>query len=359
MDGSRVERFSLRGRQAAARINDITAHEQRIWLLGFDGLWSIDARADAETPAVRAPFSDQLSDQILTSAVWQTPTRLWVATRNGLNRVDTDSNTVVRIMAAPGDPSALQSSVVRSLLIDRRQRVWVVTSNGLHRMDSTDAARPRFQQVRLGDLQAPTILAAVQAGDGTIWLSTSAGLVAVDPDTLAARVLRSSDGVFNQFRTENAACVTPEGELLFGGVDGITVVRPERLQPWEFNAPVVVTDLRIGNRHIAAERFDSASSSASALVMSPEERGLSVEFAALDYTASPRNRYLYRLEGYDHDWISTPANVRTASYTDLPPGEFTLHLRASNRESRWSDRDIVIPIHVLPPWYRTAWAFVL
>jgi signal transduction histidine kinase/ligand-binding sensor domain-containing protein/ActR/RegA family two-component response regulator len=357
--GDRVERFSLRPRQPAAATNDIVANDDRLWVLGFDGLWSIDAHADPSALAERARFTDQLSDQMLTKLIWQTPNRMWLGTRNGLNRIDIGSNTVNRFMAAPGNPTALQNGSIKSLVIDRQQRLWVATATGLYRASAIDDPQLSFQSISLGELQTPTILAMLQAGDGTIWISTSEGLVEIDPTTLATHVLQRAEGVVNQFRTDNSACVTAQNELMFGGIDGITVVRPDRLQSWAFMPPLSVTDMRIGERRVSGGRYDHASGESATVVVAADDHRLAVEFAALDYTSPERNRYAYRLEGFDRDWIATEPNVRTASYTDLPPGDFVLRLRGSNRAGVWSNHEIAIPIHVLPPWYRTAWAFVL
>ncbi|MDE2147724.1 MAG: GGDEF domain-containing protein, partial [Burkholderiales bacterium] len=82
---------------------------------------------------------------------------------------------------------------------------------------------------------------------------------------------------------------------------------------------------------------------------------VAVEFAALDYSAPARNRYAYRLQGYDRDWIDTDAAHRVASYTNLPPGDYTLELRGSNRDGVWSQAELALPLRVLPAWYQQLW----
>jgi diguanylate cyclase (GGDEF)-like protein len=79
-----------------------------------------------------------------------------------------------------------------------------------------------------------------------------------------------------------------------------------------------------------------------------------VEFSALDYSAPERNRYAYRLDGFDSAWIDTEASHRVAAYTNLPPGDYTLRLRGSNRDGVWSESVLSVPINVLPAWYQTA-----
>ena len=358
-DGRHLERFTLRPRRPDAPINDILSDRGSVWLLGFDGFWPLDPHADVDVSLVRASFSDRLSDQVETTAIWETPTRLWLGTKNGLNRIDTDTDTVTRVMPNAADGRALRSGFITKVFLDRRHRLWVGTRSGLYRLVSTGTDTPAFEAIPLGDPQPADVLSILQADDGALWIGTDDGLVRMDPDTLATRTLQRAEGVTNRLRTVNASCATAAGELLFGGVDGITVVSPNRLQTWDFRPPIAVTSLRIGNDHVPALRYADAVNGRSPLVIAPNAGGLSVEFAALDYSAPERNRYTYRLEGVDRDWIDSDPQVHAANYTQLPAGDFTLRLRGSNRDGVWSDRDIAIAIRVLPPWYRTAWAFAL
>jgi signal transduction histidine kinase/ligand-binding sensor domain-containing protein/ActR/RegA family two-component response regulator len=358
-DGRHLERFTMRPRRPDAPINDILADRGSVWLLGFDGFWSLDPNAGIDTPLVRASFSDHLSDQVETTAVWETQSRLWLGTKNGLNRIDTDSDTVTRVLPNAGDDASLRSGFITKLFLDRQHRLWVGTASGLYRLASTETDAPAFEAISLPDVQPADILSILQADDGAIWIGTVDGLVTIDPDTLATRPLQRAEGVTSRLRTVNAACTTSAGELLFGGIDGITVVRPNRLQTWDFHPPIAVTSLRIGGNHVPALRYADAVNGRSPLVIAPNSGGLSVEFAALDYSAPQRNRYAYRLDGVDRDWIDSDPQVHAANYTQLPAGDFTLRLRGSNRDGVWSDRDIAIAIRVLPPWYRTAWALVV
>ena len=359
VDGTGFGRFTLANRRADAPISDIVMHHGKLWLSALDGLWSIDPQAHLNTTAVRAAFSDRLSDQVENAILWETPSRLWVGTRNGLNRVDTEQDTVTQLIARPDDAKSLRSGVIKSLLLDRRGQLWVGTAAGLHRIVSTRAEKPGFERIPLANLREPVdVFSILEARDGSIWVSTTDGLVTIDPATLAARPLLSAEGVINRLSPVNAACVTERGELLFGNLDGLTVVRPDRLQTWNFRPPVIITELRIGGKSIPAPHVDALSQLAP-LVIRPDAGGVSIVFAALDFSAPERNRYAYRLDGFDRDWIDSDAHVRTASYAGLPPGDFTLRLRGSNRDGAWSGNEVLVPIRVLPPWYRTVWAFAL
>jgi diguanylate cyclase (GGDEF)-like protein len=140
--------------------------------------------------------------------------------------------------------------------------------------------------------------------------------------------------------------------MLFGGVGGMTVVRPERLSSWTFQPQVAITDIRIGGKPVPAGLLNSGAVSGP-LTVSPMANSIAVEFSALDYSAPERNRYAYRLDGFDPGWVESDAVHRLASYTNLPPGNYTLQLRGSNRDGAWSLRTLSVPIQVLPAWYQT------
>ncbi|MEN9867278.1 MAG: hypothetical protein RL748_2868, partial [Pseudomonadota bacterium] len=99
----------------------------------------------------------------------------------------------------------------------------------------------------------------------------------------------------------------------------------------------------------------STATAARVLEISPQANSLALEFAALDYQAPERIHYSYRLEGYDKEWIASDPSRRLAAYTNLPPGEYLLHLRHSNRLGEWVKQTTVLPVRVLPAWYQTWW----
>ena len=187
---------------------------------------------------------------------------------------------------------------------------------------------------------------------GNIWVSTDNGLAVIDGINFKIQALQRPEGVAMRTFWTNSGAITPYGEMLFGANGGLTVVRPERVVPWTYQPPVVVTEIRSGKSSWPAAQFNQANSAPSPFEISSAQRGFKVEFAALDYSAPEHNRYSYRLEGFDTDWISTEANARLASYTNLPPGNYTLQLRGSNRDGLWS-RTLAVPITVASAWYQT------
>ena len=120
--------------------------------------------------------------------------------------------------------------------------------------------------------------------------------------------------------------MTDAGEVLFGGIGGLTVIRPNQLTHHTYDPPIVLTNIRVGGKAVISSSFNGKSSG-SFLRVGPDANNILVEFAALDYAAPEHCRYAYRLEGYDKSWVETDAAHRQAAYTNLPPGDYVLRVR--------------------------------
>ena len=322
-----------------------------LWVGGFDGLWTLDVNA----PKLSSANIDGLTDHAVTVIDRGPAGSLWIGTKNGLSRLDLASHAVERILPDPPDPNALRAGYISTLLTDRRGRLWVGTlGGGISVLDSRDRnGKPHF--VRLGasqGLASESIDKLLEDARGQVWASTDDGLAVIDPNTFAIRTLRRAEGVPIANHWAGAGAVTEEGELLFGGVGGLIVVRPEKLTTWSYHPPIVVTDVRIGGKRVPAGSFNGDQVVAP-LTVSPDANSIAVEFAALDYSAPEHNHYAYRLEGFDSDWVETEPSRRLAAYTNLLPGDYTLQLRGSNRDGLWTEEVLPVPVRVLPAWYQT------
>ncbi len=186
---------------------------------------------------------------------------------------------------------------------------------------------------------------------GRVWVSTDDGIGVIDPSTYALRVLHPADGAAISTYWVNSGAVGPTGEVFFGGLGGLTVIRPERLTRRVYAAPIVVTDVEVGGKPAAL----ADSNGRKRLTVPAESSGFSVEFSLLDFTAPERNRYAYWLEGYDKTWREVDTTHRSAGYTNLSPGHYTLHMKAASRDGAWTDHPLEVDVQILPAWYQTWW----
>lgn len=278
---------------------------------------------------------------------------LWVGTRRGLDLFSIGSGEFRHFGHRAGDTQSLPGDFVSCLLTDRRGRLWVGTlGSGLGISDGLDPeGRLIFHNLSIQDgLPNNNIGALIEDNQGRIWASTADGLVVIDPTTLAMQPLGLGDGVAIAAYWIGAADKLPDGTLLFGGGGGVTVAHPERLTEWHFMPPAVISALMVDGRELPG--------TSQTITLAAGQHGLSVEFAALDYSAPDKLHYRYRLEGFDRDWITTDPAHRVASYTNLPPGHYRLLLRGSNRIGAPTE-PLALPVIVLPAWYQTLWARLL
>ncbi len=352
-DGSRVTRVQLGARDPNASTWALLADGDTLWIGGqADGLWRLDLRSGRAAPVALSPA---LTDQRVIVLARGAAGTLWVGTRFGLNRVDPARGTVLaRIVPAPQTPHGLSAGFIDTLYTDRQGRLWVGTyGGGINILESGDDAVPRFRHLATAQgLPDDNVNALLEDAQGRVWASTDNGLAVIDPATLALRTLRRAEGVVFATYWTGSAARTPDGDLLFGGAGGLSIVRPERLLPWRYRPPVVVTELRVAGRSLPVGRFSGADSP---VQVPADGNSLSVEFSAIDYSAPERNRYAYRLLGFDTDWVATDASRRLALYNNLPPGRYTLQLRGSNRDGVWTEAITELPVVVQAAWHQTLW----
>lgn len=277
--------------------------------------------------------------------------RLWVGTLDGLNLYRPESGDWWHFRMEQDNPHSLPSSIVRALHTARDGSLWVGTHGGLARLDRLESGRARF--TRFGPAETwpdPTVYAIEEDANGRLWLAGNRGLVLFDPASAEFRTFGPEDGLQGYEFNGASSTSLESGELAFGGVGGFNLFRGETIVPSEYSVPVALTRLAIDGMPLALDQ-------SSALQVEPGQRLLGFEFAALDFRAPDRNRYSYRLVGFDDRWLEGRGLGR-GSYTNLAPGEYRLQLRGSNSDGVWGET-LEIPISVLPPWWASRQAHAI
>ena len=341
------------GRESHVSVADLAFHDGILWIGGEeDGLRGLDIGSGRLVFGPKE--SAGLSDQGMRIIRPGPGPFLWIGTRDGLDRLHLPTGRIAQIRS--GAAGGMPGRNINSLTLDRKGRLWVGSfGGGLTMISDWGGSQPRFRHYGTAEGLPHVNVDGVRTdGDGVVWISTDDGLARVDPDSLAIKGASHADGVFLIEYSAGASAATAQGEVLFGATGGLTVVRPGRLQPWRLRPSIVVTDIRSGGQSVPVGPFNEAGATAT-IEVRPDANGLAVEFAALDYSSPERNHYAYRLEGYDSDWIETDASRRLAIYTNLPPGDYVLRLRGSNRAGLWSAEDRALRVQVHPAWYQRIW----
>ncbi|WP_374164827.1 two-component regulator propeller domain-containing protein [Arcticibacter sp. MXS-1] len=251
-------------------------------------------------------------------------------------------------------------SSVRAIHEDRKGKLWLATE-GRGLLDF-DRKTGRIRQYTEKDgLPGNSLLNILEDREGNLWISTFNGLCKFNPSTKTTKVFYESDGLQSNQFNYNAAIKLRTGEFLFGGIKGFNIFRPEKVEPLASSSSVQITGLRINNTPFERESPKSVGENLYSLqeLTLPYEKGaVSVDFTTVEFTAPDKIQYAYFLEGWDKDW-NYAGGSRTANYSRLTEGKYRLRIKSTDAEGAWIDKERVVVITILPPWWRSWWAFLL
>lgn len=282
---------------------------------------------------------------------------LWIGTSYGIDVLIRNTGKYVYYTS---DNSKLGDNIVFGMSCDHAGNMWVATRRGLSVMQP---GRDTFQVFHTKEgLPSNTVLSILEDRDHFLWAGTSGGLsriaVSVEKGQIKITCVNFDeyDGLQGREFNQYAALRTRTGELLFGGANGFNLFRPESIDRDEHIPPVVLTGLQIFNKEVP---LPASVPRDGKLVLAYDENNFTLEFAALSYINARKNRYAYRLTGFDKDWMTTDGRNRRATYTNIDPGEYEFRVRASNSDGVWNEDGIRVVVIVKPPFWKTPFAYVL
>jgi diguanylate cyclase (GGDEF)-like protein len=332
----------------------------RIWVGSYGGgLARIDPDSDRVT---RYPHGREqangLSGDRATALAEDRAGLIWIGTDGGgLNVLDPVSGHFAHFVHDAKDPASLAANTVYALNVDDQGTVWVGTrGGGLDRaVGAPFGPKPmRFENLSESEgLPNSTVYGIESDSVGRLWVSTNRGLAAIRTDDRSVRAFRRSHGLQADEFNFGAHYRAPDGMLYFGGTNGYNAFLPERLRFNDKPPPVVLTDVLKLNKPVSR-----TPEMLSELDVGFRDAAVTFQFAALDFTGPAENRYSYRLEGFDSDWVNADGG-RQATYTNLDGGNYVFQVRAANSDGRWSETPLSLRVHVSPPPWATWWARTL
>ncbi|MFT3910275.1 MAG: ATP-binding protein [Ferruginibacter sp.] len=298
----------------------------------------------------------------------------WIGTQEGFARVvfRNIENTLPQVKWYYNNSSnrnSLNYNHVSCFLDDPaapEKYLWICTKGGgLNRLNKTTGD---FIHLTTKDGLPDDVVYGILADDaGNLWGSTNRGIFCL----LANKEKNSSHWVFRNFTkayglqddefNTGAFAKLPNGNLAFGGVNGLNIFNPKEILTAGFTPNVFITNIMVNNAPVApgdkTAVLQSNIEETKSITLNHLQDILTLEFSSLDFTAPNQNRYRYQLEGADKGWIEAGSR-RTATFLHLPPGNYTFKVQGSNSQGIWSDKIAELQITVLPPWWRSLWAYV-
>ncbi|HTX99355.1 MAG TPA: two-component regulator propeller domain-containing protein [Bacteroidota bacterium] len=283
---------------------------------------------------------------------------LWVGTYGGgLDRFDPATGTFTHYRHDDANPSSLSDDIVVTLLEDHSGTIWVGTTGGLNKLDRRNGSFTRYR-VQNG-LPNDVILGLLEDSHGNLWLSTNKGISKFDPNAQTFQNYDENDGLQGNEFNQGAYARDPRtGEMYFGGSNGFNRFQPDSVRVNPYVPPVVFTSFTRYNtsvkegKPIAGRGIDARRE----IILSYKDNVVNVEFSALSFYNNFKNLYAYKLEGYSDSWIQLGSD-RRATFTNLDGGEYTLRVRGSNNDGIWNNAGNSLRIVVIPPWWKTRWAY--
>jgi ligand-binding sensor domain-containing protein/signal transduction histidine kinase len=282
---------------------------------------------------------------------------LWVGTaRDGLNRWRDGQFTAFH------EADGLPSENITSLCADRDGVLWVGTGNGLGRLQTG-----RWTRFGAKDgLASDSIGYLIDDEQDNLWIGSNLGLMRVAKKSLAnvvfgkapaisCRVYSQSDGLPSSECTQGsqpAACRTSDGRLWFPTIRGLVTFNPSELRPNTNPPPVAIESVRLDEVELNTNRLSAFG--LSTLTIPARVEQLEVFFTSLNLAAPDRARFSYWMEGHEAA-PSSPADIRSARYSKLPPNHYRFHVFACNEDGVWNKQGVSIAVTVLPPFWQEWW----
>lgn len=335
------------GLAVSPNIRDLVVeNDQSIWL----GLWGDGVlHWNPQQQQVQHYLRDQIGAKVGESvqALLVTTDAVWVGTRySGLFKLDRASGAVSQYQQSLVDGLQLPSPDVQCLERGPGQTLLICTPLGLVQFD------PQAQRMELIDqsagLLSPNVFGAYTDQQQNIWLLSSRGLSLRPVGSDRVITFTRQDGLVATELVFKALFDDQQGTFYIGTIDGLTLVEPALLWINEIEPKVAVSRVLVNNKALA---LSATSARWPHLTLTPTDTSIEFEFASMDFHDPQRNQYVYRLAGFDADWIMQSGR-RSAYYSNLPPGEYVLEMRGSNNHGLFNREPERVMLTVLPSWWQ-------
>lgn len=292
---------------------------------------------------------------------------LWLGTKKGgLSAMDLRTERYTNYKNDPNNINSISINNLSALFEDRSGTLWFGTQDG--GINKFNKETGQFKSFKMKDgLANDYVMGILEDDNGNLWISTCNGLSKFNIPTETFRNYYVEDGLQgNEFEELAAYREIKTGQLIFGGVNGFNIFYPDSILDNSHIPPVYITDFKLFNNSVPIG-VDSLSGrtilkrsiiDCEEIKLNYSDKVITLEFAALDFQTPNKNRYAYKMEGFDVEWTYTDASKAMATYTNLDPGEYVFRVKGSNNDGIWNEEGAFLRIIINPPWWRTTWAYI-
>lgn len=365
--GVKIRNYKIQDSQAAGINHIVTLYGDsygNIWAgTSGNGLFRYNASDDQFVKFVSNNPDIPSRTAYITSLLEDTDKTLWVGTLYGLLTLErTDNGSYEgKVIYRTNTPGSISSNGIEIIYEDSKNRLWFGAGDkGLNLFNKADGTFTTYQ--KQDGMPNNSIRGIVEDTHGFLWISTNKGLSRFDPESGVFRNFSKEDGLNSDEFYVRSCMRARSGEIYFGGTNGFNTFYPHEIKDNKYIPPVYITDLKVNGKQIQSGVPDSPLqkhiSATTSITLTHEQRSFSIDFVALNYTHSLKNKYKYKLDGFDKDWNYADTD-RSATYTNIDPGEYIFFVKGSNNDGRWNETPATLAITIKPPVWKTWWAILL
>ena len=344
---------------SANQVLDIYVESENIiWVATFGGglnklTFSENSSGIPDFKTYRHNPSDNnsLSDDRVYTILRDSKKNFWIGTYGGgLNKFDEQTDKFEIFFPDPNNPQLKLNEKILSIYESSSGLLWIGTSGG--GLNQFNPLTKSFKNYSLAQgLTSSVIYGILEDNKSNLWLSTDDGIFLFNTTTEKFIQFGIEDGVQSLEFSGGAYFKDSNGIMYFGGINGFNYFNPDSITINEYVPPVVISNIKVMGTRIKGEPDE--------LILSYDENFISIEYSALDFSVPKRNKYAYILDGFQKLWISTEGSNRTATYTNLPSGEYTFMAKGTNSDGIWNEKAATIRIIINPPFWQTWWFVTL
>ena len=264
----------------------------------------------------------------------------------GISKFDRKSRKFTNYSHDPDNDNSLGDNRVIVIHLDKKENLWIGTyGGGLTRYDQETSSFHRYNEYN--GFYSNVIYGIMEDDKNNLWLSSDNGIIKFNYNFFSLSLFDISDGLLSLEYSGGAYHKCSDGEMYFGGINGMNYFNPADMRQSFRSVPVLITKFKIFNRAVRGVR--------KSIELNYDQNFFSFEFAALDYSNNQSYNFSYTMEGLDDTWHKTTEDNRSVNYANLSPGNYTFRVRASNKYGHWSTLEDKVSLVLLPPFWMTWW----
>jgi ligand-binding sensor domain-containing protein/DNA-binding CsgD family transcriptional regulator len=390
---------------------DVTAitgdKNNNLWIgTGNDGLVKFNPQKGIIREYKKFNTAESHKSLSVTAIYCDTKGNLWFSLYdNGLYKINssqlnnnaTADYDFIEFRNNPNDLSSLSSNIVLAINEDMEGNIWLATDKFIDKLDENKSQFEHFGgytysciypsgqgilwigtygrgvarfNINTGKLEYldkseglihDVVNGIVGDETGNIWITTVKGISKYNPSNNRFLNFNKAEGLQGNQFLHNSCCILPTGELVFGGTDGFNIFQPTAFKSGNNNTHVIISDIKLFNKSITLDTLKYKETlgsicieEASSIELNYKDKVFSIEFETFNFSTPEKQKFQYKLEGFDKDWVTTDALNRFATYTNLDDGKYEFRVRTINPDGTSNSEESHLKISIKPPIYKTA-----